>query len=150
MPKPMRYEGAKMNFDPMTDTITNVAGAMIRLVILVLLITQPKLIAPGGGVDIGPEDKGTPSDDNTGRPLRPLLAEIETLKSLIRDVERETALLERELPALRHRVEKLRQAAAPKPGARQSRQHAPRFEPATPAGTRWAAFTPQAWSEGAP
>jgi hypothetical protein len=110
VPKPVRYAEAKINFDPMTDTMTNVVGAMIRLVMLVLLITSAakfsNLVAPPGG----------PRADSSGRtddkPLRPLLVQIKNLKSLIRDVQAKTAAVEEEIPALQQRVEKLRQNTA--------------------------------------
>jgi hypothetical protein len=154
MPKPTRYAGVKMNFDAMTDTITNVAGAMIRLVILVLVITQPiTQITP-----VGPRPPplppsgpgGSSSADKTGKPLRPLLAEIELLKTLIRDAENKTAAIERELPTLRDRVDKLRQAARLKSGTIDTRTDPPRPTPASPDGDRQVALAPQAHREQTP
>ncbi len=136
MPKPARNEGPKMNFDPMTDTITNVAAAMIRLVILVLLITHAKtpeiLLPPGPPTEAG----------HAGRPVRPLLADIELLKAAIRDVDNKTAALEKELPALRDRVGKLRQAARAKSAAAQTGAEPFRRKAAAPDGDRRVALAP--------
>ena len=150
MPKPTRYAGVKMNFDAMTDTITNVAGAMIRLVILVLVITQP--IAsnlpppPPPPNDLGDSSPAGKAD----QPLRPLVAEIELLKTLIHDVDGKTAAMERELPSLRDRVEKLRQAARSKSGTIETRADPSPPTPASLDGDRQVALAPQAPREQTP
>ena len=99
MPRPMRESGVKMNFDAMTDTITNVAGLMIRLVVLVLLITSPKKL-----LDL--TQTGT-DRLNQSQPVRkslvPLLAQIEQLKAAIGEIQGQTVKLQEQIIPLQQR-----------------------------------------------
>jgi hypothetical protein len=100
-----RDQGVALNFDSLTDTITNLAGALILVVMLVLGMTrQTPPAATPGGPPAAPEVKKP-------KPLAPLLEEIQGLNLRIQQVDAEIHQLEQGLPALRDRVEQLKAKA---------------------------------------
>jgi len=104
MARQRRNEQASLNFDGLTDAVTNLTGTLILLVVLILGITT---------------EAGTPlhalrppgEDGHDGKPIGPLLQKIENLKLQIQQVDQHVRELERDLPRLRQQVEDLRKAA---------------------------------------
>jgi hypothetical protein len=106
-----RSTSIRFNFDSLTDTVTNLSGTLILIVVLVLGLTRemlPTIISPPP-----PE----PSKEAGGKPIAPLLWEIEQLKLQIRAVDEQIRNLETVLPELQQTVEELRRKA-PSPQSR--------------------------------
>jgi hypothetical protein len=107
MTKPQRQTHVVLNFDSMTDTVTNLAGALILVVVLVLGITS------------------------RGAPSPPAVVEgIERVRSAIESLERQVRQTEQALPGLQQRVEeRLRAKPAPNKTVRGSELPAPTADP---------------------
>ena len=100
MRRASRYDGVRMNFDAMTDTISNFAGTLIRLVILVLAITQPKSLDSEGQLsEVSKASADIPARSNT--------ADLRLLKAILQDTETKIDAVTRELAELQARIRKL-------------------------------------------
>jgi hypothetical protein len=102
-----REGGIQFNFDSLTDTITNLSGTLILIVVLVLGLTRAvtREVVP-------PPPPGPPGQAG-GKPIAPLLRQVEQLKLQIRAVDQEVGSLEAILPELQQAVEDLRKRAPP-------------------------------------
>jgi len=118
MARSSRESDLELNFDGLTDATTNLVGALILLVILLVGVTVAKP-EPGVGqvrpAPIEPE----PSIEGP-RSVDELLRQAELLRAEIAAVDNEIKLLEDRLPALRDRAQAVLDGAAsaslPKPG----------------------------------
>ncbi len=93
-----RNTGFELCFDSMTDLITNLAGGLILLVLLLLGVTREIRSAPAD-----------PDERNGADPksLAPLRTRINLLRSEIAAVEQNLKNLEAKLPQLRRQVQEL-------------------------------------------
>lgn len=105
-----RNSELQLNFDGLTDSVTNLVGDLILLVVLLIGVTKEAVRAPAESLSIETgENKKAPKS------IVPLLDRINLLQSELQQVHREVAQLEGRLPDLRAEVEQLlRQAAAPR------------------------------------
>ena len=101
MPAQARSQRVRFNFDSLTDTVTNLTGALILIVVLVLGLTRQTPFS-------GPQ--GT-----AGKPIAPLLQEVEQLNDRIIAVDAEIGALEKLLPQLQEEVKSLQQTQKAKP-----------------------------------
>jgi len=106
MPAQARSQRVRFNFDSLTDTVTNLTGALILIVVLALGLTGH---APTAG-SLGPDGQLS-----GGKPIAPLLQQVEQLKLQIIAVDAELRALEKLLPQLQKEVKSLQQAQQPKP-----------------------------------
>lgn len=97
-----RNESVALNFDGLTDAVTNLTGTLILLVVLIFGITSEATV---------PEPPPPPPSPETheGKPIGPLLQKIDRLKLEIQQVDREIQALQDDLPRLQQEVDQLRQ-----------------------------------------
>jgi TolA-binding protein len=93
-----------LNFDGLTDAVTNLTGTLILLVVLIFGITTqarnpaPSLVPPQPPAPKTPE----------GKPIGPLVEDVEALRMQIQRVDGQIRRLEGDLPRLEQRIEELR------------------------------------------
>ena len=129
-----RTSGIQFNFDSLTDTITNLSGTLILIVVLVLGLTRAvtrKVVPP---------PPPQPPKQASGKPIAPLLRQVEQLKLQIRTVDKEVGNLEALLPELQQAVGELRKKAPP-PRARDTEDSPGRRLASQPATLRSHAAT---------
>lgn len=87
-----------MNLDSLTDTVTNLAGALVLLVILVLGLTRSGALRPpaAGGAE------------RSERSIERLVEQVNRMRLEIKLVDQQVRSVEEELPKLRERVKELR------------------------------------------
>ena len=107
MVRERRSQPTTVNFDGLTDVVTNLAGTLILLVVLLLgLTTEARPRLPAGG----------PAGEKTARPIEPLLRQIQVVELEIQSVDGQIRLIEQGVGELESRVESLRdEAPAPRP-----------------------------------
>jgi hypothetical protein len=98
----------ELNFDGLTDSIMNLAGSLILLVVLVFAITKAK--------ESG-EEQPPPPDNKAGGELSisPLMESLQSVNSGLTGVEREVQRIEARLPELAADIEELQQKSKPGP-----------------------------------
>jgi len=98
-----RHDKIELSFDGLTDVVTNLAGALILLVVLVLSVTRLAQ-APGGA---------PPATSPGKKPIAPVIEEIYHLEQEIAAVHQQILQIEESLPELRKRVQTLEQGDGP-------------------------------------
>jgi hypothetical protein len=98
----------ELNFDGLTDSIMNLAGSLILLVVLVFAITKAK--------ESG-EEQPPPPDNKVGGELSisPLMERLQSVNSGLTGVEQEVQRIEARLPELAADIEELRRRSNPGP-----------------------------------
>lgn len=100
----------ELNFDGLTDAITNLAGALILLVVLLIGLTRSVVEEPEEVVGATPAAEPPPAVEQAAgdRTLESLLETVQTLRARIAHIDREIKDIEEQrLPELRQRAEKL-------------------------------------------
>jgi len=100
MARRQRNQKTELNFDGLTDAVTNLTGTLILLVVLLFGITTETRPERATG--------GRPVAEDL-EPIGPLLEQVEVLKLQIEMVDRQIHRLEQGLPELQARVQKLKQ-----------------------------------------
>lgn len=95
-----RRNALDINFDSLTDTITNLCGGMILLVMLVTFASQPKI---AGVKDLPPPENKIGAKSR----VDVLLDNIQTLNIATLKVEQQTAEIEARLPELEEEIDQL-------------------------------------------
>lgn len=124
-----------LNFDSLTDLVTNLAGGFILLVLLLMGVTRP-----ASSQNEAPSPPPPPKESNQGdleqKSMAPLLARVNQLKAQVRGVDQEIDKVKADLPALKDEVEALiRKAEAiqpPKPVKEEGEQPVARTVPFRP------------------
>jgi hypothetical protein len=93
----------QFNFDSLTDTVTNLSGTLILIVVLVLCLTR-EMLPPR-------HDDPAPPGVAGGKPIAPLLTKVEQIKSQIRSVDQDVRKLEARVPELQRRLQELQNKA---------------------------------------
>ena len=99
-----RGESPAINFDPLTDTITNLAGALVLVVVLVLAMSRA---SPIGYPPL------PPPDDPRERPVEPLLVQMEMIWAATRQTTARVQALQAGLEQLEPRVQRLLNSGVP-------------------------------------
>jgi len=118
----IRREGRfQLNYDSLNDTVTNLAGALILVVALVLGVTRPDLGGASGRADA-----------RVGKPIEPLLQKAEKIRLETQERQKQLHRLENRLSELRQIAEGLgrQRPVEPRPGPA-----APRLAPGKPIGS---------------
>lgn len=128
MSRNQRNQPITISFDGLTDAVTNLAGTLILLVVLILGVTHAA--RPG-------RSSREQSSDATSATV--LLQRIHALEMEISLIDRQILQAEQEVPELRQRVQKLLQRSGPSPDKDNARQ-APGYvqESTNPSSTRLA------------
>ena len=100
-----RDTGVQFNFDSLTDTVTNLSGTLILIVVLVLGLTRD--VIPQAGPPPRPT-AGKPQ----GKPIEPVLRQVDQVRLQLRAVDQQIRQLETVIPELKQQLESL-----PKPPA---------------------------------
>lgn len=87
----------ELNFDGLTDSVTNLAGSLILLVLLVLAITAPP--TPGAMVSQKPERRDR-SIETLQRELLQIEASLRSTSAKIQQLDTEVSELERQVEEL--------------------------------------------------
>jgi len=93
------------NFDSLTDTVTNLSGTLILLVVLVLGLTRDVIPRTSGPVG---RDGGPPK----GKSIEPILRQVEEVRLKIRGVDQQIRQLETTIPELKQQLDGLPKAPA--------------------------------------
>ena len=128
---------ARMNFDSLTDTVTNLAGTLILVVVLVMAITSPAR-------------RGSDRPPAEGKPIGPLVKQLALIQRETQQVDEQIRRLQGDLAGLQERVKGL--PAGPKPPQSEERKAAtggrglgarPTVAALWLAGMAWAALAQQ-------
>jgi hypothetical protein len=122
-----RTSEVELCFDSMTDFITNLAGGLILLVLLLLGVTResPAQTQPLPPTPSGQEGMGE-------KPISPLEVRVTMLRSQILRIEKDIGVLAGQLPQLRQEVEELlKKAGQVQPPKEQKSETEPEKEPKT-------------------
>jgi hypothetical protein len=90
-----------MNFDGLTDSVTNLVGSLILLVVLVVAVTKPKI---EGVTDLPPPDNTAGAQ----RPIDPLLEELRVMRDRITELDRDVQRMEGRVPELEVEIQALK------------------------------------------
>lgn len=96
-----RRGGIDFNFDGLTDSVTNLVGGLILLVVMVIGATQPKT----SGVDHLPAPDNVVGEEQR---MDPLLDQISALRTDADNVEQEILRIEARLPEIERELEELK------------------------------------------
>lgn len=103
-----------LNFDSLTDLVTNLAGGFILLVLLLMGVTRPA--SSQNQPPPPPSPKENSGGDAEQKSMAPLLARVNQIKAQVKGVDQEIDKLKADLPALKNEVEALiRKAEAIQP-----------------------------------
>lgn len=91
----------EINFDGLTDTVTNLVGSLILLVVLVVAATRPKV---QGVAELPVPDNSVGAE----RAIDPLLDELGRMRTQIESVEGEIQRMEARLPELAEEIQQLK------------------------------------------
>jgi hypothetical protein len=103
----------ELNFDSLTDTITNLCGGLILLVMLVVGGSHPKL---EGQDDLPPPEQKVGGDSHIDQ----LLRQMQAISAQLDQVQQETQRAESRLPDLEREIEELNRKSNEKSAARKS------------------------------
>lgn len=106
MARGRRNERVVLNFDGLTDAVTNLTGTLILLVVLIFgITTEARTPSP-------PPPPSPPAEKtHQGKPIRPLLQKIEILRLQIEQTDQQIRMLGDDLPRLEAQVQELQQKA---------------------------------------
>jgi TolA-binding protein len=99
-----RVSGLDLNFDSLTDVVTNLVGGLILLIIMVIGATQPAAI----GLTYLPPPENKPGGD---RSMDRLLEEIRSSQQTLEQVNQDIRRVEARLPELAGELEELERRA---------------------------------------
>jgi hypothetical protein len=91
-----RRDTIELNFDGLTDAVTNLVGTLILLVVLVMMLTRES-------ASFTPRETAAGADQQPQSAVS-LLERIEVLREQIRQVQREVQTLEDDLPGIQARI----------------------------------------------
>lgn len=95
-----------MNFDGLTDSVTNLVGNLILIVVLMLGLTKEVTrTEPPQAVSVSAPASLPPPIRTGTRRVEHLLLQAETLKAAIAQVDRDLGELEKQVPELQGRAE---------------------------------------------
>lgn len=95
-----RKSPVEWNFDGLTDSITNLAGSLVLLVVLVFAVTKPR--------QAGLEEPSLPEKTvGAETPIEDLVHQIHSLRTEVEEVNGQTEQIEARLPAIAADVEAL-------------------------------------------
>lgn len=99
-----RHSRLELNFDGLTDSVTNLVGSLILLVGLVIAVTTPKSIG---------ERTPPPPDNRAGeeQPIDGLLETIRQLRAELDQIEQEVQRVETRIPSIAEEIQELAQAS---------------------------------------
>lgn len=109
MARKRRNSQTELNFDGLTDSVTNLVGAMILLVVLLIGLT--KRAVP----DQPPHAANSATQQTDVGEMNQLLLQVESLMVAIQQTDQEIKDLEAEVPQLRAQVETLFEEAGVEP-----------------------------------
>jgi hypothetical protein len=98
----VRRGSSEFNFDGLTDSVTNLVGGLILLVVMVIGATQPKQ----SGVDHLPAPDNVVGEEQK---MDPLLDQISALKTDTEGVEQEILCIEARLPEIQKELDELKE-----------------------------------------
>ena len=101
-----RSEGLELNFDGLTDSVTNLVGALILLVVLILGVTQEAISQP---LPTPPKQKGKQSAGE--KPISPLESRIVSLEKQIRKADVDVKTLQDKLQDIDRKFKSLLEEA---------------------------------------
>jgi len=115
MARQSRSTKVELNFDGLTDAVTNLTGTLILLVVLMLGITRAVTKEGSGGY-------------RGGKPVDPLLQQVTALEMQINAIDEEISRLQRDLPVWQRRARELldKSGAAPEPTIEEDEDTKPR------------------------
>ena len=96
-----RRAGVELNFDGLTDSVTNLVGSLILLVVLVVAVTGPKV---AGIEELPPPD----NEPGAEQEVDLLLEQIRVLKLEVQTVDRDIQGMEARLPEIAAELDELR------------------------------------------
>src|SRR4051812_22628226 len=106
MARAPRNDAVEMNFDGLTDSITNLVGNLILIVVLMYGVTSEVTIGEPPQAVAAPAAQRLPPPARTGtKHVSELLLQIEVLQAGISEVDREMKELEQRVPDLQSRAE---------------------------------------------
>jgi len=115
MARTIRNDQMEMNFDGLTDSITNLVGNLILIVILMYGVTSEITLTEPPQVAVAPGPRQLPPPNATGsKQVGDLLLELESLKAAIAEVDRDMSDLEARVPELQSRAEAVLRKATQK------------------------------------
>lgn len=101
-----RRNELELNFDSLTDLITNLAGGFILLVLLLMGVTRPAQSQNKGAAESAPTP--APAAPESGdRAATPLRLRLNALRTQVQSVDQEIGKLREDLPSLRTEVDEL-------------------------------------------
>jgi hypothetical protein len=98
--------GIELNFDGLADSVTNLVGALILLVLLIIGVTRE---AVSQTTETPPRSQGGNENADGEVPLTPLANRAESLRSQLRSAERDIAEIDGNLEQLTQEVDELLQ-----------------------------------------
>jgi len=99
-----RSNELELNFDGLTDSITNLVGALIILVVLLVAITRP---ASDNRPSPGETRASDVTDSQGEKTAEEMLRQVQTLRQQIQSADREIAAMERRLREAQTRSQSL-------------------------------------------
>jgi predicted ATP-grasp superfamily ATP-dependent carboligase len=102
-----RQTTLELNFDSLTDTITNLCGGLILIVVLVVTISHPK---KSGTPNLPPPDNKLGAESAIDK----LLDRIQTMSVDAQQVQQQIQGVEARLPEIEEQIEQLKQQAMAK------------------------------------
>ncbi len=97
MPNPRRSQ-LELNFDGLTDSVTNLVGALILLIVLLIGITRQAVLAPLPGTV--PDSAGAEQSADAEETLSQFLKQVELIRTQTMQFRHQCSLIEEELLTL--------------------------------------------------
>ncbi len=109
MPRP-RTSQLELNFDGLADSVTNLVGALILLIVLLIGVTQRAVIAPPPGTVR--DDGGAESSDEAETTLAQFLQQVTLLRSRTLQNQHRCESIQQDVSGLKADADQLLHAAA--------------------------------------
>lgn len=103
-----RHSGLELNFDGLTDSVTNLVGALILLVVLIIGVTREAISQPK---EPAPPPKNVGQKDAGERSIRPLERRVVDIETQIKQAEGDIQAMKADISRLRNEVDALLQKA---------------------------------------